>query len=45
MKLSYGYIFSIAIAATVFVSCKKDLLATNTDPNSVSVDVFDPNNI
>ncbi|MGZ3871317.1 MAG: SusD/RagB family nutrient-binding outer membrane lipoprotein [Mucilaginibacter sp.] len=28
-----------------FVSCKKDLLKTNTDPNAVSVDVFDPNNI
>jgi hypothetical protein len=26
-------------------SCKKDLLKTNTDPNAVSVDVFDPNNI
>jgi hypothetical protein len=28
-----------------FASCKKDLLKTNTDPNAVSVDVFDPNNI
>ena len=42
-------LLSIILAGTVFVtvfsSCKKDLLQTNTDPNSVSVDVFDPNNI
>src|ERR1700749_2982459 len=41
---------SIYIVATVFIliaaaSCKKELIKTNTDPNSVSVDVFDPNNI
>lgn len=34
-----------AAAMMVLASCKKDLLQTNTDPNSVSVDVFDPNNI
>ena len=45
MKRSSGFILSIAIIALVFASCKKDLLSTNTDPNSVSVDVFDPNNI
>ena len=28
-----------------FSSCEKDLLKINTDPNAVSVDVFDPNNI
>ncbi|MBS1915017.1 MAG: SusD/RagB family nutrient-binding outer membrane lipoprotein [Bacteroidetes bacterium] len=44
MKLS-SIILAGAITITVFGSCKKDLLNTNTDPNSVSVDVFDPNNI
>ena len=38
------YIF-IAALLLIFASCKKDLLKTNTDPNSVSVDQFDPNNI
>jgi len=38
------YIFTGALLVT-FASCKKDLLKTNTDPNSVSVDQFDPNNI
>jgi len=45
MKFNTSYIVSIAIALITFASCKKDLLKTNTDPNSVSVDVFDPNNI
>ena len=44
MKLS-SIILTGAIIIIVFGSCKKDLLNTNTDPNSVSVDVFDPNNI
>jgi hypothetical protein len=45
MKLQSIYIFASAIMLMAFASCKKDLLKTNTDPNSVSVDVFDPNNI
>ena len=44
MKLQ-SYILAGAISIIGFTSCKKDLLKTNTDPNSVSVDVFDPNNI
>lgn len=45
MKLQSIYIFASIIIIMAFVSCKKDLLKTNTDPNAVSVDVFDPNNI
>lgn len=44
MKLQL-YILAIAVMLMAVASCKKDLLKTNTDPNSVSVDVFDPNNI
>jgi hypothetical protein len=45
MKLQPTYIIASAIMIMVFASCKKDLLKTNTDPNAVSVNVFDPNNI
>ncbi|MEJ0105146.1 MAG: SusD/RagB family nutrient-binding outer membrane lipoprotein [Bacteroidota bacterium] len=46
MKNKSIYILAGAVTLVIFVSCKKsDLLKTNTDPNSVSVDVFDPNNI
>lgn len=45
MKLQSIYLLAAAVTLTTFVSCKKDLLKTNTDPNSVSVDVFDPNNM
>ena len=45
MKLQSIYILAGAVMLMAFASCKKDLLKTNTDPNSVSVDVFDPNNI
>lgn len=45
MKLQSVYILTSAIMIMTIASCKKDLLKTNTDPNSVSVDVFDPNNI
>ncbi len=45
MKLSSKYLITSAIILIIFSSCKKDLLKINTDPNSVSVDVFDPNNI
>lgn len=45
MKLQSIYIVTGALIAMTFASCKKDLIKTNTDPNSVSVDVFDPNNI
>jgi hypothetical protein len=45
MKLQPVYILASVIILTAFASCKKDLLKTNTDPNSVSVDVFDPNNL
>jgi len=45
MKLKYIYILASAIMVIVIASCKKDLIKTNTDPNAVSVDVFDPNNI
>ncbi|HXS54743.1 MAG TPA: SusD/RagB family nutrient-binding outer membrane lipoprotein [Hanamia sp.] len=45
MKLSSKYILTGCAILIVFASCKKDLLNINTDPNSVSVDVFDPNNI
>ena len=38
------YIFTGTLLVTM-ASCKKDLLEINTDPNSVSVDRFDPNNI
>ncbi len=46
MKLQSAYILASAMIIMAFAtSCKKDLLKTNTDPNSVSVDVFDPNNL
>ncbi|MDB5135674.1 MAG: Starch-binding associating with outer rane [Mucilaginibacter sp.] len=45
MKLQPIYILASAIMIMAFASCKKDLLKTNTDPNAVSVDVFDPNNM
>jgi hypothetical protein len=45
MKLQAFYILATAIMLLAFASCKKDLLKTNTDPNAVSVDVFDPNNM
>jgi len=46
MKPKTKYLFATAVIFMAFASCKKaDLLKTNTDPNSVSVDVFDPNNI
>jgi hypothetical protein len=45
MKLKSIYILAIAVIITAFASCKKDLLKTNTDPNSVLVNIFDPNNI
>jgi hypothetical protein len=45
MKLQTIYILASVIMLMAFASCKKDLLKTNTDPNAVSVDVFDPNNI
>jgi hypothetical protein len=46
MTVQTAYRLTGAIMLMVFASCKKaDLLKTNTDPNSVSVDVFDPNNI
>ena len=45
MKIQYKYILAGAVVLMAFASCKKDLIKTNTDPNSVSVNVFDPNNI
>src|ERR1700712_3834572 len=45
MKLQSIYLLAGAVTIIAFASCKKDLLKTNTDPNAVSVDVFDPNNI
>lgn len=45
MKLQSIYIVTGVLIAMTFASCKKDLIKTNTDPNSVSVNVFDPNNI
>ena len=45
MKLQSTYILASCVVLLIFSSCKKDLLSTNTDPNSVSVDVFDPNNL
>ena len=45
MKLSSKYLLPFVVILITFASCKKDLLSTNTDPNSVSVAVFDPNNI
>src|SRR6185312_884452 len=45
MKFRSKYIVAAAIMVMAYASCKKDLLKTNTDPNAVSVDVFDPNNI
>ena len=45
MKLRSIYKLSVAIMVVAIVSCKKDLLKTNTDPNAVSVGAFDPNNI
>ncbi|HEY8929046.1 MAG TPA: SusD/RagB family nutrient-binding outer membrane lipoprotein [Mucilaginibacter sp.] len=45
MKLRSIYIVAAVFLLTAAASCKKDLIKTNTDPNSVSVDVFDPNNI
>ena len=45
MRLFNNYIIAFLITAVLFSSCKKDLLATNIDPNSVPVDHFDPNNM
>jgi hypothetical protein len=45
MKLQSINILASAVLLMAFASCKKDLIKTNTDPNSVSVDAFDPNNI
>ena len=45
MKLQPIYILASAILIMAFAACKKDFLKTNTDPNAVSVDVFDPNNM
>lgn len=45
MKPKYIYILAMAVMITAFASCKKDLLKTNTDPNAVPVDSFDPNNL
>jgi hypothetical protein len=45
MKLQPIYILASVIMLMAFASCKKELLKTNTDPNAVSVGVFDPNNI
>ena len=45
MKLQSRYILTVAILIIAAVSCKKDLIKTNTDPNAVSAQVFDPNNI
>ncbi|MDB4918263.1 SusD/RagB family nutrient-binding outer membrane lipoprotein [Mucilaginibacter sp.] len=45
MKLQSIYILASAVLLMAFASCKKDLIKTNTDPNSVSVDAFDANNI
>lgn len=45
MKLQPIYILAGVIIVMAFESCKKDLIKTNTDPNSVAVDAFDPNNI
>jgi hypothetical protein len=45
MKLQSLKIFAAGLILMTLASCEKDLLKTNTDPNAVSVDVFDPNNI
>jgi hypothetical protein len=45
MKLQTIYILASAVILMAFASCKKDLIKTNTDPNSVIVDLFDPNNL
>ena len=45
MKSSSKYLPALVVFLIIFSSCKKDLLQTNTDPNSVLVTVFDPNNI
>lgn len=46
MKVQTTYLFASAVMLMAFASCSKEhLLKVNTDPNSVSVDVFDPNNI
>ena len=45
MKIQSKYIIAGIIIVMALASCKKDLLKTNTDPNAVSVAVFDPNNI
>ena len=45
MRCSLKHILAVAMIFIIHTSCKKDFLKTNTDPNSVSVDVFDPNNI
>ena len=45
MKLQSIHILASVIMIMAFASCKKDLLKTNTDPNAVSVNAFDPNNM
>src|SRR3954466_11030249 len=45
MKLQSIYMLAGAVMLMAFAACKKDLIKTNTDPNAVSVDKFDPNNI
>lgn len=45
MKKQSIYIIVSTFFLVTITACKKDLLQTNTDPNAVSVDVFDPNNL
>jgi len=45
MKLQPKYILTVALMIIAITSCKKDLIKTNTDPNAVTAQVFDPNNI
>lgn len=45
MKLQTLYICTSALLFLMFSSCKKDLLRDNTNPNSVTVLTFDPNNL
>jgi len=45
MKIQSILLAGATMLMTLASCSKADLLKTNTDPNSVSVDVFDPNNI
>ena len=45
MKSQLIYLFAGVVILSANFSCKKELLKENTDPNAVSVNAYDPNNL